>query len=264
VRRVLFLGDSITFGYGVRDEEVVSERVRARLAAAGISVEVVNTGVASYNSEQEAAYYASEGRRYDPDVVVVGVCWNDINDKSEVRVAANGYLVDARNPGPASAAWSSLEFELRNFVKQSRLLYGSVERWRAYQSSRTPDDHAGFRSDVLQGTMTPRVAAGWSQMESAFTRLQRDVADRGARLLVVAFPMPLMLEGSFPESSYPARLREFTDRSGIAFLDLTDAFRSQFDGHESLFIAFDADHPNASGHDLAAREIVRMVQTWVS
>jgi hypothetical protein len=100
-------------------------------------------------------------------------------------------------------------------------------------------------------------------MEGAFRRLRAAVESHGAHLLVVAFPVPLMLEQPFPESSYPGRLREFAAHEGIPFLDLTDAFKTAFHGHESLFIPFDADHPNAAGHDLAAREITRMVTPWV-
>jgi lysophospholipase L1-like esterase len=264
-KRVLFLGDSITFGYGVRDDEVVSERVGALLATAGVPTETVNTAIASYNTEQEVTFFEREGRRYDPDVVVVGACWNDLNDKSNVRVDANGNLVDADAvDAPTSEGPTAGDFELRNALKRSRLLYGTLERWRAYRASRTPDDHAMFRNDVLAGHATPRVEAGWTNMQDAFRRLRTLVEEHGARLLIVAFPVPVMLEQAFPASSYPVRLREFAARENIPFLDLTGVFQAAFHGHESLFIPFDGDHPNAAGHDLAAREIVRTMRPWVS
>lgn len=112
--------------------------------------------------------------------------------------------------------------------------------------------------------MTRRVSAGWSEMEGAFRQLQAIVQQHGARLMIVTFPIPLMLEQAFPSSSYPARLREFANREGIPLLDLSTPFRAAFHGHESLFIPFDGDHPNAIGHDLAAREIARMIRPWVS
>lgn len=139
VKRILFLGDSITFGYGVRDDEMVTERVRALLAGAGVPVETVNTAITSYNTEQEVTYYKQEGHRYDPDVVVVGVCWNDINDKSDVRVDADGNLVDVRKIIAIEADARSVKVDpaLRSVLKRSRLLYGTLERWRTYQASRS-------------------------------------------------------------------------------------------------------------------------------
>jgi lysophospholipase L1-like esterase len=32
-------------------------------------------------------------------------------------------------------------------------------------------------------------------------------------------------------------------------------------GHESLFIPYDGDHPNAAGHAIAAREITKALRT---
>lgn len=266
-KRILLLGDSLAFGFGVRDDEVVSERIRVLLDGVGIRSEVINTGVSSYNTEQEVAYYEREGHRYAPDVVIVGVCWNDLNDKSDVRVDSSGNLVDAIFPAgtnSADASTQAAEFQLRNLLKRSRLLYGSLERWRAYVASRSPDDHSAFRSDVLAGRTTPRIAEGWSRIENALLRLRTLVDQQGARLLLVAFPVPLAVEQSFPASSYPGQMQRFASREGMPFIDLTGPFQRNFRGHESLFIPFDGDHPNAAGHDLAAQEIMRILTPWLS
>jgi hypothetical protein len=50
--RLLFIGDSIAFGYGVRDEEVVTARVGALLEGHGLSAEVINASVPAYNTDQ--------------------------------------------------------------------------------------------------------------------------------------------------------------------------------------------------------------------
>ncbi len=260
--RVVFLGDSITFGYGVRDDEVVTERVRALLAKEGVDVEVVNTAVPSYNTEQEVASYELKGRRYRPDWIVVGVCWNDISDKSNVRVNANGELVDA-DAAPATtverASSSPTGYALRNALKRSRLLYGSLERWRAYSAGRTPDEQTTVRMDVLNGRETPNVVEGWTRMEAALRRLETLANEDGARILLVAFPIPLTLESDMRASSYPRHLAEFAARERVPFIDLTDAYRKEFHGHESLFIPYDGDHPNAAGHNLAGVEIARVL-----
>ena len=88
--RLLFIGDSIAFGYGVRDEEVVTSRVAQLLGAQGVAPEVINASVPAYNTEQEVTLLEREGLRYRPDWVIVGVCWNDLSDKSHVRVSQDG------------------------------------------------------------------------------------------------------------------------------------------------------------------------------
>jgi hypothetical protein len=101
-------------------------------------------------------------------------------------------------------------------------------------------------------------------MQDAFAACGTLVEAHGAPSLIVAFPVPSCSSSAFPASSYPQRLRDFAARESIPFLDLTGVFQAAFHGHESLFIPFDGDHPNAAGHDLAAQEIVRTMRPWVS
>jgi len=261
--RLLFLGDSIVFGYGVADEDVVTARVHDRLERAGIASEVVNTAVPAYNTQQEIGYLEREGLRYAPDWVVLGVCWNDISDKSDVVVSADGWLISSSSTGPPVAAGlieSPTGYSIRNLLKRSRLLYGILEGGRAIRGSFVVDDESLLRSEVLEGTPTARVEAGWQRVAFAVHRF-RELADAHAfHPLIVAFPIPLALERTFPRSSYPARLRTIADGEGLPFLDLTPVFASQFHGHESLFIPYDGDHPNRVGHDVAAMEITRFIE----
>ncbi|HMP73000.1 MAG TPA: GDSL-type esterase/lipase family protein [Kiritimatiellia bacterium] len=77
--RLLGLGDSGMFGWGVGQDEMYMARLRSILRARndGVTYEVMNTGVPGYNTAQEAAVFASTWRAFRPDVVVVGWCYND-------------------------------------------------------------------------------------------------------------------------------------------------------------------------------------------
>jgi lysophospholipase L1-like esterase len=257
--RLLWLGDSIVFGFGVADEEVVTRRVEVRLEQKGVKAEAINTGVPAYNTEQEVAFLLRDGIQYHPDWVVLGFCWNDINDQLGARVCPNGWLV-SKNVAEAACESSFLEspkgYAIRNLVKQFRLAYGVTESVRALHETISPDDHTLFRSEVLEGRETERVRTGWEHVEAALHRLAVVSKTTGFRTLIVAFPLPLALERSFPRSEYPSRLRDIARNEGLPFLDLEPSFKAAYHGHDSLFIPYDADHPNAAGHDLAAREIV--------
>lgn len=260
--RLLFLGDSITFGYGVDDAEVVTARVASLLNDGAVPAEVINSSVPAYNTEQEVAYLESAGVRYAPDWVVVGVCWNDINDKSGARVSPEGGLISeadgARRP-LADVTESGFAYTVRNTLKRSRLMYGALQGWRALPAMFNPDSLTVLRSDVLEGRETLRVTEGWQRLAGAIRRIRQLSEKHGFRVLLVAFPIPLAVERSFPRSSYPARLQDLAERQGLPMIDLQGSFRAAYRGHESLFIPYDGDHPNAAGHDIAAREIVRFL-----
>lgn len=256
--RILILGDSIAFGYGVAESDSVGARLAARLAGRGLRAEVINTGVPSYNVEQEVGYLAAEGLRYRPDWVLLAVCWNDINEKSSVRVTPDGWLATAgdREAGPLVTLMETpAGYVLRNLFKRSRLLYAVTQVLRGVRDYFQPEEHAQFRDDVLAGRESPKVARGWERMETSLLDLARQGKEAGLRILVVTFPLLPALEKDSPGSSYPSRVLSLAQAAGLDTKDLTPAYRAAFQGHDSLFIPYDADHPNARGHDLAAAEI---------
>jgi len=78
-KRVLVLGDSVTFGWGVSQGETFSDRMEYLLnESSGDRWEVINSGVNGYNTEQEAAYLHIKGTRYSPDIVVLVYVSNDV------------------------------------------------------------------------------------------------------------------------------------------------------------------------------------------
>ncbi|HMB69488.1 MAG TPA: GDSL-type esterase/lipase family protein, partial [bacterium] len=77
-RRLLVLGDSITFGNSLRREERFSEILEERYREDGEPVEVLNLGVAGYDTVQEIAFLERSGLAFDPDVVLVAYCVNDM------------------------------------------------------------------------------------------------------------------------------------------------------------------------------------------
>jgi lysophospholipase L1-like esterase len=84
--RVLYLGDSVTFGYMLSRYEqtfpfLAGRRLEERLK---MPVETVNAGVDGYSPWQEHRFLVREGIRYHPDLVVVGFVLNDVTEKLEL------------------------------------------------------------------------------------------------------------------------------------------------------------------------------------
>jgi len=72
--RVVLLGDSFTFGEDVEDEEAWASLLAARLP----NSEILNLGVSGYGLDQILLLFEREGRRYHPDIVVLGFFWDDV------------------------------------------------------------------------------------------------------------------------------------------------------------------------------------------
>ncbi len=78
--RILILGDSVTFGWGVNLEDTFVKKLEKILnEREGREFEVINLGVPGYNTRQEVEFFKEKGLALDPDLVLVGFLDNDFN-----------------------------------------------------------------------------------------------------------------------------------------------------------------------------------------
>jgi hypothetical protein len=96
--RLLFLGDSVTFGHGSVYEHSYPYLLEQRLRAwrADVDWQVWNAAVPGYNTSQELAHLLEVGPKFQPDLVVVGFFENDVVDNFPVA-----------EPGPVARLFSA-------------------------------------------------------------------------------------------------------------------------------------------------------------
>ena len=88
-QRILAIGDSCTFGWGVEQDEAYPEVLQQRLdrGPQGGRYRVINAGVPGYTSYHGRLYLAERGVALKPTVVVAGYGFNDLVPAGEVRAA---------------------------------------------------------------------------------------------------------------------------------------------------------------------------------
>jgi lysophospholipase L1-like esterase len=74
-RRVLVLGDSFVWGFGVELVDMFTTQLEELIP----NVEIINLSVSGYSTDQELLLYQDEGRKYRPDLVVLVVAVNDLS-----------------------------------------------------------------------------------------------------------------------------------------------------------------------------------------
>jgi len=92
VSRLALLGDSMTFGEGVNDDETYPARLgRALDSSVGPGrVEVLNAGIVGAGTGEEAWWFDVWVKRFHPSVVVLNVYGNDVDDD----LARSPFLID--------------------------------------------------------------------------------------------------------------------------------------------------------------------------
>ena len=160
VRRIVGIGDSLMFGWGVEQGQDYLSLLEERLnAGAGAGAwEVLNTAVPGYNTAMEVETLEAKGLAYRPDLVVLGFCAND--------ASLPNFILAQRD------VLSLRESFLAGFVR-SRFEPppGGDALVRA---PRRGDDRA-FEDDPSRVPSAYRPIAGWEAFERALRRL-RDLA----------------------------------------------------------------------------------------
>lgn len=148
--RVLALGDSFTFGWGVDFDGAWLVRMARELQATdGRSVEVVVAGIPGWSPPHEFVYLEQRGLELQPDLVLWQLCSNDLLEMERLDVQ-----IDARRLPVSVAAEAPLSAGLRSdWLAQLEQLDES-ERQRILDTYR-----GGHIDPVLRGIIRSTDAA---------------------------------------------------------------------------------------------------------
>ncbi len=87
MKRLLVLGDSFTWGFGVDQRAMFTEVLERRLVRDGKNWEIINTGVVGWGNDQEYLFLIDEGLRYEPDIVLLAFyTGNDMTDNHQTSL----------------------------------------------------------------------------------------------------------------------------------------------------------------------------------
>lgn len=252
--RILWLGDSVTFGYGVeREEELFPEAVARRLSARlRRPVESVNAGVGGYSPWQQRAWLLREGWRYAPDLLLVGFVLNDLTEPlSLVRYGGQGEGWQlARTARGALDRWLSASALVTVLRDGFALLRFGRDVRRGAEALETLD----VRRLVAEPD-APLFERSWRIGESELARIFAAARERGVPVALVIFPYAFQLEAPQATAGPQRRLAAFAAAEGVPVLDLLPLLASA--GGPPLFL--DGSHLSAAGHAAVAAALERFL-----
>jgi lysophospholipase L1-like esterase len=246
--RIVVMGDSIAFGYGVSLDDSFPKRLEQRLAARAPAqpIQVLNLGVNGYNPYTEAALFADVGVRYQPDLVLVEFCINDLNDPTmhfdTQTVLQLPDIPDLAFPDPARRRTAQPPSLVARACAHSRLCM-------LVRNCLTPLQDSATLAAGLQSHDDPS-AGEIAWLRERYADMARAAYAVGARFAVIVFPYATQVDGRVADT-VERRIAAAGDEAGWNTIDLLPAFlQGARDGTGPLFI--DLWHPNDAGHRVAA------------
>ena len=248
-RRIVCLGDSFTFGWGLPAELGWVRRLETELRHGGRDITTVNCGAAGTVCVDE--YWFGLQHRFhafQPDAVILTLCLNDLMPSSGVSVLGPTPNTGLRLLDRVLAAFARHPLDLdpefpwvdrllalsRDVANDSGLAHPTEKPWEAM-----------WPQGVPQSSL--RAAKAWCDA-------------RSIPFLVVIWPF---LQGLGPGRHYPFQkmhdlVAEDCATAGIPLLDVLPALRGT--NSEDLWVTPADPHANPRAHELATPAIVAFVK----
>jgi lysophospholipase L1-like esterase len=252
-QRILVLGDSFAWGYGVEESERFSQ-----LLEADPGVKVINAGVSGYSTDQELLWYENEGIKYETDLVILVLTGNDVGDNNRQLVNhiyfkprfvfKDGQLVPTGHPVPQSSSQGKFIYSLS---QRSALVYFLTLRYfdlqAIYGRMKTNSDQPSTTTPANKSETDP------FKLTIALIDEMRKIAEsKNAKFMVMSTDRWWNLSSEETYQDFVAAM----ESDGLLVLDVesmpgfnAEVMRIPDDGHWSQ-----------SGHKFAAQQIEAFIE----
>jgi hypothetical protein len=266
-QRILFVGDSFTFGVGVNDSAAYPAKVDARLRRwCDTRVETINAGVGGFGTSHELSFLQRYGWRLQPDVVVVGFLTSDPEDNSlnGLHRLVNDRLEEI--PSSERPGWGLIRAHKHvpgyNWLVQHstlfnwmRLRIGSLvaQQAESREAARAP------APSVEDGNAEARELERWRLTAAIFDRIRAQSGSHGARLVVAIIPHGSTLSEYYKRGREIAmdRMLDICRQHRLVCVNVPESIRRAHPTANPGSFYLREGHFNATGYDVVADAVAK-------
>lgn len=240
-KRVLFVGDSYTFGWAVDQAQVLPATVARVLAKPpySMAINAYNLGVPGYNTVQEFHLLNHVVDRYAPDLVVLGYVVNDGEPQKNV-------------PERPSIRYKYVSSWLLSYVKEQINYY-------VYQGEPVLKTGLNLHTDGLAAVQEngPR----WGEGRQAFADMVALCNSREVPFMVIIHPAyPHPFDDRYPFRIIHDEVLRWAEMNGVRAVDML----TYMEGKDSENYRVEGDgHPNGRAFDETAQVIAPLIYEYL-
>lgn len=244
-QKILLLGDSVSWGDGIevieRTYPFILEQILGNKS--GKTYEVINSAVLGYSTFQEYRYLQLYGLQYQPDLIVLQFCLNDVVERYSSLFEYGGdntfMGVDTRLAIQGTYGW--LLRNSRIFETGIRMLKFASRNEQAYRVE-----------ELTKEPSSREIESAWKQTLSEVGDIRALAEKEHIPLIVVVFPYRFQLQQSTQLNQPQLRLKRYAMENKVMMIDLLPFFAAFQEKNKEVQLFFDANHMTIEGHQLTA------------
>ena len=278
VFRILTMGDSISFGIDISEQEryteILEKMLNEHYSGRKLRFEAINMSVGGWNTYNQLSWLSARGLEFQPDLILWQFHENDVDDPLS-HLGANTFALfkDIPReyfPNPDDPAiknnifirrpkdFSSWEILSWYGAKYSRVYKKLAVLWTGIHSKTSPP-HEGkvwlsWCLEYLQDEKGPQ----WQWLKSNFEKIKHWSEEHNCPVSVLIVPLAYQLNSDLPLYREPLqKLEKYFRSMGFTVVNVTE--RLEHESRENPFRYYlkgDASHPNAEGQKIIAEEIL--------
>lgn len=265
-KKILVVGDSIPFGFGVEENHTLSRFLEKELNKKGIKSHVINAGTGTYNIIQDYWYIKHKGQIFKPDLVILCLNLSNLIKISDWIFDLKKNYVRTKYPeevkfksntkGLFGGRYSKVGKYLDKLYLFRFIIKPYIEKKLLHQNKKS------FIGNIDQVKKYIEIYKSKSDKDfnlriEYLSRIKNHCRAIGTELLVLIFPFTSQLENNFKDISLPQQLIiDYCEKRKIKVKSVLGMFQKNKHSRAVGYYYFDEVHLTKQGHKFVAQNLV--------
>jgi lysophospholipase L1-like esterase len=242
--RILVLGDSQTFGYGIRKLEDTWHKKLEALMNQGLEeprFEIISIADYGWETDTQLYHLFKNGFKYNPDLILLGFYENDVPIPHDFK-CDSGFI--SFFPSSKIIKWVRNNSKVYQFVefRLNKLL-----------------EKLEFKSTYVECINQRFDSRGWDMEKIYLDTILMSSQIKNTHFMMTTIPLIYKLGEEYPIKSSHAKVKKYCNKNEITCVDLYDEGFKGLD-YKKLVISKTDNHLNEEGAEIVAKTLYKKLQ----
>lgn len=243
--RIIFVGDSITYGWRVALEDTYHKQIERLLYNRGYDVDVMGMGIPGYNTIQEYYLIKETALAFKPDILLLQIAPNDFERTVSVKSYREGKKLTLIPYHDFSIPFVIKKTKLTYFLMRNSHLFKLINLRLYWFTNKRDSDY--IPRDIFM--------LGEEDSFRYLEKIKKQLDREGIRFAAVIFPFQLRRDkNSF--APLHERIHQELEKMQVPYIDLFDELNAKDIGN----VWIERRHPNEHGHRIASLAVLKFLE----